>query len=69
MDEIFDIWPTTAEMASDLGVKYQTAAAWKRRGIPADRFGDVIEAARGRGRVVTYQRLHELSRATKRGAA
>ncbi|WP_201151272.1 hypothetical protein [Rhodovulum sulfidophilum] len=57
MDEIFEIWPSLAEMARDMGEKYPTVAAWKRRGIPARRDADVIAAARQRGFDLTYEQI------------
>ncbi|RBO54040.1 hypothetical protein DSD19_06140 [Rhodovulum sp. BSW8] len=57
MDNIFAIWPSLAEMARDMGEKYPTVAAWKRRGIPARRDADVIAAARRRGVDLTYEQI------------
>ena len=62
MDDVFDIWPTTADMARDLGMPYPTVASWRQRGIPAARDADVIAAAGRRGVVLTFERLHELRR-------
>ena len=72
MDEIFDIWPTMAAMARDLGYPYPTVASWRTRGIPAARDADIIEAARARGVEVTFEQLHAARREMRerqRGAA
>src|SRR5690606_14396720 len=48
--ELISLWPTAADLAADLGEKYQTVAAWKQRNsIPPDRWGRVIAAAEKRG--------------------
>jgi hypothetical protein len=58
MEHIFDIWPSLAALAKDMGSPYQTVVAWKRRGrIPADRDLDLIEAARRRGALVTLEEM------------
>lgn len=58
MDEIFDIWPSVADFARDLGVAPSTAGSWRVRGIPPGRDPQVIEAARKRGRALTFEELH-----------
>lgn len=61
MEYIFDKWPSAAALASDLGKKYQTVAAWKQRGsIPAKYDLLLIEAAGNRGETLT---LEDLARA------
>ena len=57
------IWPTLADLASDLGKPYQTVAAWKQRGrVPADHDLDLIEAARKRGADLTLEELAQARR-------
>ena len=69
MENIFDIWPTTADLASDLGVPYTTAASWRARGnIPAKHDLDLIAAAAARGREVKLETLAAMRRA-QAGAA
>jgi hypothetical protein len=48
--EIFTAWPTDADLARDIGVRYPTISAWKQRGsIPPAYWRDIIRAARQRG--------------------
>lgn len=48
--ELFDIWPSMADLGRDLDLPYPTVAAWKQRGsIPAAYWRGIINAARGRG--------------------
>jgi hypothetical protein len=69
MQTIFDIWPTTAELASDLGVPYTTAASWRVRGnIPAKHDLDLIAAAAARGHELKLETLAEMRR-SQAGAA
>lgn len=62
VSEIFDLWPTDADLGRDIGVSYPAVAAWKRRGsIPAAYWRDLVAAARRRGlRDVTTDTLAEL---------
>ncbi|MFD2842114.1 helix-turn-helix domain-containing protein [Paracoccus cavernae] len=54
------------DLAADLGMSYQTVAAWKRRGrIPAEYDLPLIDAARRRGGRLTLSTL-ALARASKR---
>lgn len=69
MDDIFDIWPSTADLARELGRPYTTVAAWKIRGIPANHDGELIEAARRRGVDLSFERLHDLRKAFRGGRA
>jgi hypothetical protein len=62
MERLLQIWPTIADIASDLGEPYTTVQSWRHRGIPARRFPQVIEAARDRGAVLTYEELVAESR-------
>lgn len=58
MQNIFDIWPSLADMASDLGRPYPTVAAWKQRGrIPSDYDFDIVAAAAKRGHIITVETL------------
>lgn len=69
MEPIFDLWPTTADLASDLGVPYTTAASWRARGsIPAKHDMDLIAAAAARGKELKLETLAALRRA-QAGAA
>jgi hypothetical protein len=69
MQTIFDIWPTTADLASDLGVPYTTAASWRVRGnIPAKHDLDLIAAAAARGHKLKLETLAEMRR-SQAGAA
>jgi len=48
--DIFKAWPSLAEFARDLGVPYQTAAAWKSRGsVSSEYWLAIVNAARRRG--------------------
>jgi len=48
--ELFDIWPSMADMGRDLDLPYPTVAAWKQRGsIPVAYWRGIIAAARSRG--------------------
>jgi hypothetical protein len=70
MNAIFDIWPTMAEMAQDLGLPYQTVAAWRSRGIPYRRFEAVLRAAEARGHALTLEDLlNERAAFERRGRA
>lgn len=63
MEQIFDMWPSMADFARDMGEKYPTVAAWKqRRNIPAHRDFDVVAAANRRGLALT---IEELARARR----
>jgi hypothetical protein len=63
METIFDIWPTTADLASDLGVPYTTAASWRARGnIPAKHDLALIAAAAARGREIKLEALAAMRR-------
>lgn len=69
METIFDIWPTTADLANDIGVPYTTAASWKARGsIPAKHDLDLVAAAAARGHELKLEKLAEMRR-TQAGAA
>lgn len=69
MQTIFDIWPTTADLARDLGVPYTTAASWQVRGnIPAKHDLDLIAAAAARGHELKLETLAEMRR-SQAGAA
>lgn len=63
MEHIFDIWPTTADLASDLRVPYTTAASWRIRGsIPAKHDLDLIAAAAARGHELRLETLAAMRR-------
>jgi len=64
MEHISHIWPKMAALANDLGLPYQTVAAWKWRGrIPADYDLDLIKAAKKRGHRLTLDQLAAARRA------
>jgi hypothetical protein len=70
MEQIFDIWPTTAALASDMQVPYPTAQAWKRRGsLPAHYDLDLIAAARTRGRELSLEEIARARCATQHNCA
>jgi hypothetical protein len=48
--ELFDLWPSMADLGRDLDLPYSTVAAWKQRGsIPVAYWRGIIDAARKRG--------------------
>ena len=48
--DIFELWPSVAEIGRDLDLPYPTVAAWKQRGsIPVAYWRAVIDAKRRRG--------------------
>lgn len=56
MERILRIWPTLAELASDIGKPYPTVASWKQRGsIPARYDRAIITAAKARGCALTFE--------------
>jgi hypothetical protein len=58
MENILRIWPTMADLAADLGIPYQTVAAWKNRGrIPATYDVQIVDAAKARGVPLTFEAL------------
>ncbi len=67
MEHIFHIWPKMADLAADLGMSYQTVAAWKRRGrIPAEYDLSLIKAASRRGSSLTLDVLAHARAARKK---
>lgn len=66
MENLKNIWPKVADLASDLGVPYSTAHSWCVRGrVPASRDFDLIAAAKRRGHKLTLEEL-ALSRCAQR---
>ena len=58
LERIFAIWGQLTDMAHDLDLPYQTVAKWKQRGrIPSEAWADVIEAAKFKGRTITFEQL------------
>lgn len=58
MEQVFEIWPTAAELARDLGEKEVTVRAWKGRGrIPADRDVALVRLAPKYGKALTFEHL------------
>jgi hypothetical protein len=48
--DVFQAWPTVADLARDLKVPYQTAAAWlRRKSIPSRYWSALIDSAAQRG--------------------
>lgn len=61
MENVFRIWPTLTEMASDLGAPYPKVQAWKVRGrIPAKYDLALIAAAKARGHELSLEELATL---------
>lgn len=60
--EIIKAWPSLTEMASDLGVRYDTVQKWHvRNSIPSDRWLQVVRCAIKRDIPgVTFEVLDEL---------
>ena len=69
--DIISLWPSPRDLADDLAnTSVITVRSWRRRGIPADRFPEIVSAARARGyRGVSLARLHEMAQPEKRGKA
>lgn len=58
ISDIFAIWPSTKEMADDLGQKYDTVLRWKlRKRIPSTAWPTIIEKAAARETLVTAAQL------------
>ena len=58
MDQVFDLWPSSAALARDLNESENTVRAWKRRkNIPSDRDVRLVKAANRRGRDLTFEHL------------
>lgn len=54
MEQIFDLWPSIADLARDLGKPYPTVASWQQRGsIPAKYDLALVRAARLRGHILS----------------
>lgn len=61
METIFQHWPTTRAFARDIGVNFNTAQSWRRRGVlPAKMDLAVIAAAKRNGFPVTLETLASL---------
>jgi len=70
MEDIFNKWPTLADLARDLGKPYQTVAAWKQRGsIPAKHDLDLVRLAGLRGEVLTLEAIAKARAVQATGAA
>ncbi|GMG82610.1 hypothetical protein LNKW23_18230 [Paralimibaculum aggregatum] len=69
MDDIFDSWPSMAEMARDIGELDVTVRGWRRRGmIPAWAHLRIVEAARARGLDLTFEDIARACAARARHA-
>lgn len=76
MERLTEIWPTWADLATDLKRPYSTVRSWGDRGIPPRHFMDIIACAEARGHRLTFEDLDRISREmvdastpAKRGAA
>jgi hypothetical protein len=50
VDDIIALWPSAGALARELGLPYQTVAAWKARGsIPAAHWRALVSAAKRSG--------------------
>jgi hypothetical protein len=52
MDTFADLiaaWPSTSDLAGDLGVTQVTVRSWRRRGVPGAYWADIEAAAQRRG--------------------
>lgn len=60
--ELINLWPSISAFADDIGVRYETAKAMRRRGsIPSQYWKLAVEAAQHRGIAgVDYENLAEL---------
>ena len=68
--EIISFWPSVSALSDDLGVPYQTAAAWKQRdSVPAERWPALITAAHKRGLTITLEQLHSLRPSSDRAVS
>ena len=65
MQQVFEIWPTMAEMARDLGLSPINVRHWKRRGIPPKHDLQIVQAARKRGASLSLESLARLRAASK----
>ncbi|WP_366656586.1 carph-isopro domain-containing protein [Fodinicurvata sp. EGI_FJ10296] len=55
---IINLWPSAADLARDIGVPYQTVAAWRRRNsIPPRHWQSIISAGSRRGVSLTVECL------------
>ena len=60
--DIFALWPTTKDMAADLGMKPDRVRKWKKfKRIPGDSVQAVVKAVRQRGVEVTTDQILELN--------
>lgn len=65
--EVIDLWPSTAELASDVGKEADAVRKWKERGsIPSDVWADLVAAAVKRNYPVDVQLLASLAKKPKR---
>ena len=62
--EVIELWPTAVDLANDIGQKEVTVRQWKRRGIPAEYWTAIVQAAERRNFTqVTYEMLARLAAA------
>lgn len=58
IEDIFQIWPTTADLAREVNQNYDTVRKWKEHGrIPATAWRAVIIAAAKRERIISVDDL------------
>ena len=65
--DIVDLWPSPQDLANDLGVTLYAVRKWGEpgRAIPADKWVDLIAAAKRRHYRVTLDLLAEMSKKAK----
>ena len=62
LKQVFKIWPSLPELARDLGIPYVNVFRWKERNsIPADKWLDVIAAAKRRGKSLDLETLYRVN--------
>jgi hypothetical protein len=61
--DVIALWPSAADLSRDMhGVKEVTVRAWKKRGIPAEYWPEIVALAQGRGfAAVTLELLASLA--------
>lgn len=68
IQDIFNIWPSIEEMASDLGELPDTVYRWRKKGrIPAHVWPELIEKAATREHLVTAAQLMKLCVVKRQG--
>lgn len=66
IQDIFQIWPSVRDMATEIEQEYDTVLRWRLRGrIPEDSWDIVIQRAARHGKLVTAAQLLALNRPIK----